>query len=76
MAFDRRRRLGEVGVPTLVVVAQDDMVTPKFYSDELAKAIPGASYVVLDGGGHFAPQVMPEPYNRAVGAFLRSQLAR
>jgi aminoacrylate hydrolase len=76
VAFDRRRRLGEVGVPTLVVVAQDDMVTPKFYSDELAKAIPGASYVVLDGGGHFAPQVMPEPYNRAVGAFLRSQLAR
>jgi len=76
VAFDRRRRLGEMGVPTLVVVAQDDMVTPKFYSDELAKAIPGASYVVLEGGGHFAPQVLPEPYNRAVGAFLRSQLAR
>src|ERR671934_62744 len=45
VAFDRRRRLGEIGVPTLVVVAQDDMVTPKFYSDEPAKAIPGARYV-------------------------------
>ncbi|PYM17794.1 MAG: alpha/beta hydrolase [Candidatus Rokuibacteriota bacterium] len=76
VAFDRRRRLGEVRVPTLVVVAQDDMVTPKFYSDELAKAIPGASYVVLDGGGHFVPQILPEPYNRAVGGFLRAQRGR
>ena len=76
VAFDRRRRLGEIAVPTQVVVAQDDMVTPKFYSDELAKAIPGASYVVLDGGGHFAPQVLPEPYNRAVGAFLRARRGR
>jgi len=63
-------------VPTLVVVAQDDMVTPKFYSDELAKAIPDASYVVLDGGGHFVPQILPEPYNRTVGGFLRAQRGR
>jgi aminoacrylate hydrolase len=76
VAFDRRARLKEIRVPTLVVVAQDDMVTPRFYSDELAKGITGASYVVLDGGGHFAPQVMPEPYNRAVGTFLRAQRRR
>ena len=76
VAFDRRRRLAEIGVPTLVIVAQDDMVTPRFYSDELAKAIPGAAYTVLDGGGHYAPQIAPEPYNRALGAFLRSHRAR
>jgi len=76
VAFDRRRQLGEIAVPTLVIVAQDDIVTPKFYSDELAKAIPGASYIVLEGGGHFAPQILPEPYNRAVGAFLRAQRGR
>ena len=76
MAFDRRARLGEIRTPTLVVVAQDDMVTPRFYSDELAERIPGAKLVVLDGGGHFAPQITPEPYNVAVGAFLRGQLGR
>ena len=76
VAFDRRQRLGEIAVPTLVIVARDDAVTPKFYSDELAKAIAGASYVVLDGGGHFAPQILPEPYNRAVGTFLRVQRGR
>ena len=62
-------------MPTLVVVAQDDMVTPRFYSDELARAIPGARHVVLEGGGHFAPQILADPYNRAVGGFLRAQLA-
>ncbi len=73
VAFDRRARLSEIRTPTLVVVAQDDMVTPRFYSDELAEKIAGAKLVVLEGGGHFAPQVAPGPYNAAVGAFLRAQ---
>ncbi len=73
VAFDRRARLGEIRVPTLVIVAQDDMVTPMFYSDELASGITSARYVVLESGGHFAPQIASERYNRAVGAFLRAQ---
>ena len=71
--FDRRARLGEIRTPTLVIVAADDMITPRFYSDELAERIAGAKLVVLDGGGHFAPNVCPAPYNAAVGAFLRSR---
>jgi aminoacrylate hydrolase len=70
--FDRRARLGEIRVPTLVIVAADDMITPRFYSDELAERIPGAKLVVLDGGGHFAPNVLPAPYTAAVGNFLRA----
>jgi aminoacrylate hydrolase len=73
VAFDRRARLGEIRTPTLVIVAADDTITPPFYSDELAERIPGAKLVVLEGGGHFVPQIMPEPYNAAVGAFLRAQ---
>ncbi len=57
-----------------MIVAADDFVTPRFYSDELAEKIPGAKLVVLEGGGHFAPQIVPEPYNAAVGAFLHGQL--
>jgi len=51
------------------------MVTPRLYSGELARKIPGAEYVVLDGGGHFAPQLTPAPYNDAVGAFRRARRA-
>src|SRR5712692_9898391 len=35
MAFDRRARLHEIRTPTLVIVAADDMITPRFYSDEI-----------------------------------------
>jgi aminoacrylate hydrolase len=72
MAFDRRARLGEIRCPTLVIVAADDMTTPAFYSEEMASRIPGAKLVMLDGGGHFAPVVTLEPYNAAVGGFLRT----
>ena len=71
--FDRRARLGEIRTPTLVIVAADDVLTPRFYSDELAERIPGAKLTVLEGGGHFAPQIVPDAYNAAVGAFLRAQ---
>ena len=74
--FDRRARLGEIRTPTLVIVAADDMITPRLYSDELAGHITGAKLVVLGGGGHYAPVVLPAPYNAAVGAFLRGQLRR
>jgi len=71
--FDRRARLGEIRTPTLVIVAADDMITPRFYSDELAERIGGAKLTVLEGGGHYAPQLLPDAYNAAVGAFLRAQ---
>ena len=71
--FDRRARLGEIRTPTMVIVAADDVLTPRFYADELTERIPGAKLTVLEGGGHFAPQISPEPYNAAVGAFLRAQ---
>jgi aminoacrylate hydrolase len=72
--FDRRARLGEIRCPTLVVVAGDDALTPRFYSEELAARIPGAKLAVLRTGGHFAPALVPEEYNAAVGGFLRDQL--
>lgn len=74
--FDRRARMREIRTPTLVIVASDDMVTPLFYSRELADGIPGAKLVVLEGGGHFAPVIAPGPYNAAVGGFLRALVGR
>lgn len=70
--FDVRARLGEIHVPTLVIVAQDDVVTPRFYSDELVATIPGAQLVVLRGGGHRAPDIQAAEFNKAVGEFLRA----
>jgi len=72
LRHDRRRQLLQIRLPTLVIVARDDTITPPFYSEELASAIPGAKLIVLDGGGHFSPAIHSGPYNAAVGAFLRA----
>lgn len=71
LRFDRRARLGEITVPTLVIVAADDLVTPRHYSIDLAERIPRARLVVLEAGGHFAPQIAAPAFNAAVAAFLR-----
>jgi pimeloyl-ACP methyl ester carboxylesterase/DNA-binding CsgD family transcriptional regulator len=44
--------LPQVRVPTLVVHAQDDAVTPVSCSRELAANIPGAEFVLLDSRNH------------------------
>src|SRR5207245_2413513 len=43
---------------------------------ELADGVPGAKLVVLDGGGHFVPNIFPDQYNAVVGGFLRSVIGR
>jgi aminoacrylate hydrolase len=70
--FDRRDRLGEISAPTLVVVAADDMLTPRFYSDELAGKIPGAKLVKIPGGSHGFNFETPDLFNREVLGFLKS----
>jgi aminoacrylate hydrolase len=66
----------ETSAPVEVMVnridARDDMITPQFYSEELASAIPGAKLIVLEGGGHYSPAIYSAAYNAAVGAFLRA----
>lgn len=69
-AFDRRDRMGDIKAPTLVIVAEDDMVTPRYLSDELAAGIPGAEKVILSTGGHFVIHIEVDDYNRAVRGFL------
>jgi len=72
MRFDRRRDLASIRVPTLVSVASDDNVTPLYFSQALAKAIPGAKLKVFERGGHLPYQVIDAEYNRMVLDFLGS----
>ncbi len=70
VAFDRRARLGEISLPTLVICARDDTVTPIHLSDELARGISGAELVTLERGGHFSPVILPGQFNGPVLEFL------
>jgi aminoacrylate hydrolase len=70
LRFDRRGELSRIGTPTLVTVAVDDVVTPLYFSQALAKAIPGAMLKVFEAGGHMPYQVIDAEYTRAVLDFL------
>ena len=72
MRFDRREQLSRIRVPTLVSVASDDVVTPLYFSQALAKAIPEAKLKVFDGGGHLLYQVADREYTRALIDFFSS----
>jgi aminoacrylate hydrolase len=70
VAFDRTAELGQIRVPTLVLCAKDDFLTPPYFSEALAKAIPNARLKVLERGGHACSESVPEEFNRAVFEFI------
>jgi pimeloyl-ACP methyl ester carboxylesterase len=51
-----RERLGEVDVPTLVIHGAEDPVFPVGHGEALAREIPGAELLVLEGTGHELPR--------------------
>jgi len=72
MAFDRTADLGRIRTPTLVLGAQDYLITPAYFSEELARRIPGAEAKFFPQGGHDFPQVVPREFNQAVLPFLQA----
>ncbi|MHA6799550.1 alpha/beta fold hydrolase [Bounagaea algeriensis] len=62
--------LGEVAVPTLVLVGDEDGVTGVDESRHLAEGIPGARMVRIADAGHAANQERPAEFNDAVERFL------
>ncbi|MEA2573533.1 MAG: hypothetical protein QOH93_831 [Chloroflexia bacterium] len=70
--FDVMDRLGEIAVPVLCIVGEQDEMTPPRYSEYMAARIPGAELVVLGGAGHMLPLERPADYNVALAEFARS----
>ena len=70
--FDRRADLAKIRVPTLLVAGSEDRVAPPAVHEKMAKRIPGAKYVLLEGCGHLGPMDQPEKFNEAVLSFLKS----
>ena len=70
--FDRVEELNRITAPTHVLCAKDDFLTPFYFSEELARRIPGARLTALARGGHAASQIEQEAFDRAVLDFLAS----
>jgi pimeloyl-ACP methyl ester carboxylesterase len=67
---DSRALLRDLEVPTLVLVGSEDKVTPADEARQMADAIPGARFELLEGVGHLSNLEAPDVFSRLVLEFV------
>jgi 3-oxoadipate enol-lactonase len=70
VGYARPLEIESIAVPVLVVVGDEDTLTPPAISHELVKRIPGSRIAIIEGAGHLSNIEQPEAFNRAVMNFL------
>jgi aminoacrylate hydrolase len=76
MNFDGTRYLERIVCPTMVLVADDDILTPPYLSQAIARGVAGAQLVRVERGGHAYSRVHPEAFNNTVLGFLKKQATK
>jgi 3-oxoadipate enol-lactonase len=71
--YDIREKIGAIHSPTLVMVGEEDVLTPPWHAREIARAIPNAHLVIVPGAGHALPIERPMVFNALVRAFLQDE---
>jgi pimeloyl-ACP methyl ester carboxylesterase len=74
--FDLSGQLNQINVPTLILVGDEDKMTPERFSEGLVKGIPDAEMVVISGAGHMLPLELPEEVAKVMRDFLEGVLER
>ena len=67
---DSTELLPAIDVPTLVVVGQEDEITPPATARRMKDAIPSAALTAIAGGGHVVPLEVPTATSRVLAEFL------
>jgi pimeloyl-ACP methyl ester carboxylesterase len=67
---DMTAALGQIRCPTLVIVGQQDVISPPAEMRGLARAIPGAKFVEIPAAGHMSPLENPVAVSMAMREFL------
>jgi pimeloyl-ACP methyl ester carboxylesterase len=62
--------LSSIHVPTLIVVGDEDTLTPPSASEEMQRAIAGSELVRIPQAGHLSNLERPDLFNAALAAFL------
>jgi len=68
---DRTPWLARIDVPTLLVVGEEDALTPVALHERMRQQIRGARLAVIPHAGHLSNLERPEAFNETLGAFLQ-----
>ncbi len=72
LLFDRRKNLGNINIPTLLLVGSEDRNAPPKMMAKTATYIPNSTFVEMDGLGHIAHIENPAVFNAALEEFLNT----
>ncbi len=66
--------LASIHVPTLILVGEQDTITPPALSEQMYQAIKGSEYIAIPGAGHLSNLEQPEAFNAALARFLEHRV--
>ena len=69
---DHAENLASIAVPTLIIVGEQDAITPPAMSQKMQEAIANSQLVTIPGAGHMTPMEQPDAVNEAIHAFITS----
>ena len=69
-AHDARDLLPHLGLPTLILTGDRDLMTPVFTARKMNRMIPGSRLVIIPGGTHYTPLEYPSVVTDEILRFL------
>jgi pimeloyl-ACP methyl ester carboxylesterase len=66
--------LGSIRCPALVMVGEEDALTPPALSEDMQRKIPGSILATIPQAGHLANLEQPSRFNDALGQFLEHRI--
>ncbi len=75
LGFDRRAGTASAfPIPTMIVCADDDIITPRYFSEDFAARIPNARAHYETRGGHALSRTEPDLFNKLVTDFFLERI--
>jgi pimeloyl-ACP methyl ester carboxylesterase len=71
---DSTPMLSTLRIPTLILVGDQDAITPPSLSEQMRRDIAGSELVVIAGAGHMSNMEQPAAFNSALGRFLDTRV--
>ena len=70
---DQRDIAAAIDVPTLILVGDEDGITPPALSEELKGTVRGSQLQLINAAGHLTNAEQPDAFNAAIESFLSGQ---